>query len=123
LISNAYYVGQAQGQWRTSLNAKYNTGTNTCAQPFADYFGNVWDNYYYVKVNGPVTGSGENFLTIKGRWTTAKTNLQAVIADIPGLGTNMTTITNSLSSTVDGITNPTFGLVAGLNCLIIGEDI
>lgn len=119
LISNAYYAGQARGQWLASLNLKYVTGTNTCAQPFANLFGNVWDNYYFAKVSG----TGQNFLTINSRWNTAKTNLQAVITTLPGLGTNMTNITNSLSSAVDGITNPTFGLVAGLNCLIIGEDI
>jgi hypothetical protein len=53
LISNAYYAGQARGQWLASLDLKYVTGTNTCAAPFATYFGNIWDNYYYVKVNGP----------------------------------------------------------------------
>lgn len=121
LITNAYYVGQPRGQWQTDLISKYTSGTNTCAAPFTVYFGNVWDNYYYVKINN---AAPNNFLSIKGRWTSpAKTDVNSILAALPLLGGNMTNISGNLTSTVDSITNAKYGLVAGLNCLLIGEDI
>lgn len=118
VFSNAYYSGQARGSFTSSLNAKYSN--TACATSFTSYFGNVWDNYYYVKVNEPTV----NFPAIKARWTTAKSNITTLIGtDLPAVNTSISNIIGNLTSTVDGITNPTYGLVAGLNCRVIGEDI
>lgn len=58
-ILYAYYSGNAQGTWKTSvLDPKYGAG---CA--WTTHFGNVWDNYYRVKL--PVMND------IRNRWTTA----------------------------------------------------
>ncbi len=60
---------------------------------------------------------------VKSRWATAVTSVNTVVSDFAAVNTTITNVMNSLTATVDGITNPRFGLIAGLNCLIIGEDL
>lgn len=106
LILNAYYTGLTQGQWKPKLDVKYPGCTWTT------HFGNVWDNYYRVKL--------PEMNTIKSRWNTAATSLNTVISDFAAVNSTMEAISTTLVNSFDPILNPKFGLVAGLNCKIIG---
>ena len=114
LILNNYFNGLAAGALKTSLDLKYAAGAG-CQTAYTTAFGNIWDNYYRFKV--------PSMSAVKGRWATAVTSVNTVISDFASVNTTMTNVMNTLTATVDGITNPRFGLIAGLNCNIIGEDL
>lgn len=107
-IFNAYYTAVARGALLTDLNTRY---ANGCPS-FTGLFGNIWDNYYFNKI--PI------FTAISGRWSTASASVTVITTDLVTVNTTMNNVMSALTSTVDGITNPQFGLVAGLNCLLIG---
>lgn len=110
LVSDANM--QAVGDWKTILDARYTAAGCTT---FNTYFGNVWDNYYFVKV--------KIVTDIKVRWTTADTNIGTIISSLSNLQTDMNNAITNLQGLVDSVTNADFGLIAGLNCRLIGEDI
>ena len=110
MILNAYYTSLTQGQWKTKLDTKYGAGCT-----WNTYFGNVWDNYYRIKV--------PEMNAINTRWGTAATSLNTVISDFTPVNTTMDNIATTLVNAFDPILNPKFGLIAGLNCKIIGEDL
>lgn len=101
-------------QVQTALTGRY-TNIGDCGT-FGTDMGNTWENYYVVK---------ETALTaVLTRYGTADTSVDAVITD---LGTNIpntfTSVTNQLNTIAPTITDPTYGLIVGLNCLLIGEDL
>jgi len=76
-ILNAYYTGLTQGQWKTNvLDPKYGAGCT-----WTTYFGNVWDNYYRVKLT--------EMDTINTRWNTASSSLGIVIGDFTPVNSTM----------------------------------
>lgn len=44
-------------------------------------------------------------------------------ASVTAVGSSVTTVKNNLVSTVNTVVDPTYGIIAGLNCGIIGEDL
>jgi hypothetical protein len=109
-LFNAYYsTGLSQGQWKTKLDAKYGAG---CPAAWTTLFGNVWDNYYQTKT--------QLMVPIATRWATVATGVTQIGTDFTSVNTTMTNVMLTLNSTFDSITNPSFGLIAGLNCRIIG---
>lgn len=60
------------------------------------------------------------FTTIDTKWTAAKANLITLKGHLTTLSTTMTDIKGNLTSMVDSITDSQYGLIAGLNCLLIG---
>ena len=115
IILIKYYNGMGAGALKTSLDLKYAAAASSCQAPFTTAFGNVWDNYYRFKM--------PTMSAVFLRWATAVTSVNTVVSDFAAVNTTITNVMNSLTATVDGITNPKFGLIAGLNCLIIGEDL
>ncbi len=87
--------------------------------------GNIWDNYYNKKktIIGTVNAGGVGVTGIIGRVATAQTSLTATVSLIT---TNLTSLFNTvktnLNTAVDSVTNPTTGMIAGLNCKLFGED-
>ncbi len=112
LIMNSYYSALTQGQWKTKMDTKYGTG---CAATWNTFFGNVWDNYYMIKI--------PKMADISTRWTTATTSIGTVKTNLNAVNSSLTSIISTLTTTFDTITDPTYGLIAGLNCKIIGEDL
>ena len=121
LILNNFYSADIQGALLTSLNIKY---TALCSLNFKTYLGNIWDNYYFYKVPKMVAigGAGGSGVT-GGRWGTAKTSVDTVVTGFTTVNTTMTNVITALNNAVSGIVDPKFGMIAGLNCLIIGEDL
>ena len=112
-IFNAYYNAPVpRGGLKSDLDLKYDTGTTAACGTFATYYGNIWDNYYFVKIPA-VTG-------ISGRFGTATTCIKEVVTDLGNINSTFSTVISSLNNNFDSITDPTFGLIAGINCLIIG---
>jgi hypothetical protein len=120
------YAAAARGVLLTDLNAKYTAAASAaCMAPFNSFFGNVWDNYYFVKIS-TASDPNVNFPQIYTRWTAAKTSANLISGpggNLATLNTTMSTVMTTLSASVDSITNPTYGMIAGLNCLVIGQDL
>lgn len=97
-----------------SLQARYNNVDTDCNNFISD-IGNTYLNYYFIKKTNYVP-----LVTAMGMEDTAITNFKTAITT---LGTTVAGIKTNLQSTVNTITDPNYGIVAGLNCAIIGEDI
>ena len=114
-----WYSGLAQGQWKTQLDSKF--GGSGCTSTFNTYFGNVWDNYYQTKT--------ANMVAISNRWnavadaTNPASSISVVTTDMNNINTTMAGVITTLKSSVEVIIDPKYGLIAGLNCQIIGEDL
>lgn len=115
IFNNLYASAVSRGDFKTDLDAKYNTAVNTNCAPFTAFYGNIWDNYYITKIPA--------IKTFSTRWTTASTAIDLVETNLGTINTTMSNVITSLNSTVDSVIDPTYGLIAGLNCLLIGEDI
>ena len=101
------------GNVQTAINGRYTVGTCTT---FATELGNTWENYYMTKHTAINAAKGR----YDGAATTAMGNVQT------DLGTNIPntfdSVTSQLNSIAPTITDPQYGLIVGLNCLLIGED-
>ena len=68
---------------------------------------NVWDNYYSVKTT--------NMANIVTRTGTAATSVSTYQGDITTVGNTFDTTMTNLESISSSITDPDYGLIAGLN--------
>lgn len=112
LMLNQYYSAlNTAGDWKTNvLDVKY---TAVCAGAWKTYFGNVWDNYYRFKIL-PVK-------QISDRWTLPTVpSITAVTTSLTAVNATLTGIITNLRAAVDSVIDPQFGMLAGLNCRIIG---
>jgi hypothetical protein len=112
VIFNDIYASNVRGDVASDLASRYSA---CAATNFPTYMGNIWDNYYFVKI--PILQG------IQTRTTAALTSLTTVVSDLTAINTLFNNVITSLNSTVSGVTDPDYGLVAGLNCVLIGEDI
>ena len=77
----------------------------------------VWSNYYnFVKVEYIDSG-------IQGRITTADGDVSTYKTSLGTIGGTFTTVLTNLDTTASSVTDPQYGLIAGFNCRIFGEDI
>lgn len=119
LIFNSWYTALGQGGWKTLLDNKYTAVA--CKTPWTDYFGNVWDNYYQIKTS--------KFVGISNRWdqVSNSANLGSDISIITGnlgsINSTMTSVIGTLQGAFAAIIDPQYGMIAGLNCQLIGEDL
>jgi hypothetical protein len=95
----------------SALNSRYSGCTS-----LNNGLSNLWANYYNIKtasLNG-----------VKSRITTA----QGSVTTLTGyIAVNLTSLFNTVKSnllgTLSTVTDPKYGLIAGLNCRVFGEDI
>lgn len=111
VIMNAVYSGLARGSVASDLATRY----NPCGNGFNTYMGNIWDNYYFVKFPA--------IPNIYSRTNTAITQLNTVAGYLTAIGNLFSGVVNSLNAAVGTVTDPNYGMIAGLNCLLIGQDI
>ena len=77
---------------------------------------NIWFNYYQIKQQA--------FTPITARVATADTSLNAYANTIINtIQPTFVNAINSLKTTAESVTDPKYGMIAGLNCRLIGEDI
>lgn len=108
-------------QVQTAVNGRYNGG-GTCTT-FATELGNTWQNYYVTKqtaldaAKDRYDGTGASALVS----TSAKTAMDAVKTDLgTSIPNTFTSVTTQLDTIAPTITDPKYGLIVGLNCLLIG---
>ena len=76
---------------------------------------NTWENYYKIK--------SDAFTPISSRLSTATTSVNQFSANLTGtLSTTFTNAVNTMAAVAQNVTDGKYGLVAGLNCRLIGED-
>lgn len=115
LVFNAWYTSLPQGGWKTKLDTKFGAG---CTSAWNTYFGNVWDNYYRIKTS--------TFSGISTRWaqvsdsTNPASDISVVTNDLNSINGTMTSVINTLKASFDSIVHPQYGMIAGLNCQLIG---
>jgi hypothetical protein len=90
---------------------------------FNDKLNNVWKNYYSVKETalGPTVGgiaSSSGVLPRTKQVTTDLNDLFTQINIIPPLFSDILTSMSSINNLID----PNYGILAGLNCSLLGED-
>ncbi len=117
-ISNYYYRNPSLSILG-DLNVRYNS---SCT--FNSELNNIWNNYYLIKANalGPnVQGMPSNTGVIP-RMMTVKSDIDSLINTIdPALANIFNSILTDLSD-INHIIDPKYGLIAGLNCKLLGED-
>lgn len=80
---------------------------------FNNDLSNIWNNYYLVKSN--------SFSPITSRASTASTSLTAFTDSLTNtIDPTFTNAISSLTSIASSVTDPKYGLVAGLNCQLFG---
>lgn len=80
---------------------------------FNNDLANTWNNYYSIKKSA--------YAPVSSRASTANTAVNTFTSDITGtLNTTFSNAQSSLSSASDTVVDPQYGLVAGLNCKLIG---
>lgn len=77
---------------------KYDVSSTAACSTLPDYMGNIWDNYYFVKL--PIVEE------ISTRYTTADTAIDQVIVDLAAINTTFTEVMRNLTAIVDGVTDP-----------------
>lgn len=117
-ISN-YYYRNPSSVILDDLNTRY---TPNCS--FNNELNNIWNNYYLVKAQalGPdVQGVASN-TGVLPRMIIVKNDIDSLISNMdPALPNIFNTILSDLSN-INNIIDPKYGLIAGLNCKLMGEN-
>ena len=108
----------------TALNNRYTSG---CA--FNTLLGNAWTNYFTIKYTNlgfptaktQVVGSVMYRVQQLAPTINDTTNNASVFKSIDNFRTLLDTVNTNLAS-VNSLTDPTYGMLAGLNCKLFGED-
>ena len=75
---------------------------------------NVYDNFYGVKETQFVTNN------VLSRGATALLSVSDYTTAVTTLGTTFSTALTNLDASFSSIVDPTYGLLAGLNCRLFG---
>lgn len=78
---------------------------------------NAWDNYYSEKETRYVTNN------IVSRTATAAGSVSTYQGDITTVGNTFSTTMTNLDGIASTITDPEYGIIAGFNCRLFGEDL
>lgn len=128
-IFNAWYTAPSPNgtatmanaaAWKGKLDARYSSA-DPCVGTFTTTFGNVWENYYKRKIDG--------YSPILNRWkfisdsTNGASDISQINTAFTSINNTMTSVVSTLDLSVGRITDPKYGMIAGLNCQIIGEDL
>ncbi len=92
-----------------NFQARYNSGD---CMPFITDFQNTNNNYYVIK--------SATYNPIATRAGTADAVVSNYKTQITAMGVQFNTVTTGLQATANAIVDPTYGILAGLNCAIFG---
>jgi hypothetical protein len=97
---------------KTTLLNDLGTRYSGCTT-FNNDLANTWNNYYNIKKNA--------YASVTTRASSANPSVSAFASDISGkINTTLTNAQNSLSAASSTVVDPQYGLVAGMNCKLIG---
>lgn len=124
VLASFYATGNPATTLLNDLNSRY----NSCA--FNLVLDNIWTNYYsvrYTKIGVPMAlaVSGSADLTARIKQATTQINdttvAASVFSSINNFETELTSVKSSFT-TVQTLTDPKYGMMAGLNCKLFGDD-
>lgn len=97
-----------------SLNLRY-PSCGATSTDFNPELGNVWENFYFVKENeiGPV----------HTRSNSTDELIESVKVQVDDVGNLFDSTLQKLENEFASIVDPKYGIIAGFNCRVIGEDI
>jgi hypothetical protein len=80
---------------------------------------NLWNNYYSVKYShyGPVTTRVRN---VNNSYLVVGVGYRDMLAKV---GNDIAGVVNNLERMLSSVFDPQYGMLEGLNCLVLGEDI
>lgn len=108
ILNTATYTTKA-----SVLTALGNRYTAAGCSTFNNELANVWGNYYQIKSNA--------FSPVVTRANTATTSINSFVSNITGtLNTTFSNAVTTLNNAAQSVTDGKYGLVAGLNCRLIG---
>lgn len=106
-------------QIRTDLAARYPTLAGSCIMNLQDDIANMYTAWHI-----PRTDTSNGIASVETRYNTGvKADVNSIITSLGSLSPKMTTTFASLNTTMNPLVDPTYGLIAGINCLLLGEDI
>jgi len=106
-------AGKSASTVLSDLNLRY---TAPGCSTFNNDLANVWNNYYLVK--------SQAMSPIASRASIASTSLLAYTNSLVyNINPTFKNVMNTLTQSAATITDPTYGLAAGINCKVIGEDV
>lgn len=85
---------------------------------------NVWNNYYKLKTTalGPTISGTASTSGVYPRGKTVESDITTLNSTVdPGL-TNLFANVNTNLAGINNLLDPTFGVIAGFNCTVLGED-
>jgi hypothetical protein len=97
------------GTFTTDIQTRY---PGAGCVPFINDLTNTFNNYYTKKYT--------QYTPLKTRSTTAATAINAYKTSITNVGATFDSVISSFETTADSIFDPTYGIIAGLNCAIFG---
>ena len=113
-IDSLKVLNVISGSIAADLKTRYNGGGD--CDTFSDDLAEVYTNFYGIKEANYVTS---NLIT---RANTAETDMNAFEAAVTTVGNRFTNVLSSLQTTSSSVTDPQYGMVAGFNCAIFGEN-
>jgi hypothetical protein len=80
---------------------------------------NLWNNYYHVKYvqYNPVL---VRVSTVNNSYLVSSVGYHDMLSKV---GNNISNVINNLESILSSVFDPKYGMISGLNCLVLGEDI
>lgn len=116
-MANVMSTAASKANLLTYLTNRY--GAGACATDLGTEFGNNYDFWYTPRVDGT---TGIN--SVKTRFNGAvTTDLNNINSDMTALKPKFRDVYGNLSAAINSLVDPNYGMVAGVNCLLIGEDL
>lgn len=109
-------VSEQSSDVKTDLDVRYG-GVGDCGL-FATEMQNVWNNYYELKEDA-YEGTGQ-IMTRISNTNSAVNNYETLVQ---GLGNTFTSTISDMNGLASSVTDPEYGLVAGLNCKLFVDDV
>lgn len=117
---NSIFVGYGAGAAATistDILARYPTAP--CATAVKDDIVNLYTAWHTPRIDAT-----SGIASVKARYDSgAKTDVDNIKTTLTALSPKMTSTFNSLNTTLNPLLDPSYGLIAGINCILIGEDI
>jgi hypothetical protein len=123
-IFNGYIaLGGTTATQATALEAdlatRYAGLTPACLTSVQTDISNMFKNWHTPRVDATA-----GITSVQTRYTSGvQTDINNIITTLGTLTPKMTSTFTSLNTTMNPLVDPTYGLIAGINCLLIGEDI
>lgn len=91
---------------------------DACTTTISGEFTTVYNNWYAIRTN-----AANGIPSVATRWSPIATKFGNVQTQMASAKTAMASTYTTLNGSISNLVDPTYGMVAGVNCLLIGEDL